>query len=98
MRPERVPPGPLLVGTDVVSLLALEEERADEFAALVQSHELFVCFVTVAEIENFFALAGQVATVDTGRVTGPASHPQTRPARRSGRADRRSFATPVCPK
>lgn len=56
MRPEQVPPGPLLVDTDVVSLLALEEEHADEFAALVQGHELFVCFVTVAEIETFLRL------------------------------------------
>jgi predicted nucleic acid-binding protein len=56
VRPEQVPPGPLLVDTDVVSLLALEEERADEFAALVQGHELFVCFVTVAEIETFLRL------------------------------------------
>lgn len=56
MRPEDVPSGPLLVDTDVVSLLALEEDRADDFAGLVQGHELFVCFVTVAELETFLRL------------------------------------------
>jgi predicted nucleic acid-binding protein len=67
VRPEQVPSGPLLVDTDVVSLLALEEDRADEFASLVQGHELFVCFVTVAEIETFLRLgalkADKVAAV-----------------------------------
>lgn len=67
MRPEQVPSGPLLIDTDVVSLLALEEDRADEFDRLVHGHELFVCFVTVAEIETFLRLgvldADEVATV-----------------------------------
>lgn len=56
MKPEQVPPGPVLVDTDVVSLLALNEDRSDEFEALVRGHELFVCFVTVAEVETLLRL------------------------------------------
>ncbi len=56
MKPEQVPPGPLLVDTDVVSLLALNEDRSDEFEALIRGHELFVCFVTVAEVETLLRL------------------------------------------
>jgi hypothetical protein len=56
VRPEQVPPGPLLVDTDVVSLLALNEDRSDEFEALIRGHELFVCFVTVAEVETLLRL------------------------------------------
>ena len=46
----------MLVDTDVVSLLALNEDRSDEFEALVRGHELFVCFVTVAEVETLLRL------------------------------------------
>ena len=56
MKPEQVPPGPLLIDTDVVSLLALNEDRSDEFSALIRGHELFVCFVTVAEVETLLRL------------------------------------------
>ena len=56
MKPEQVPPGPLLVDTDVVSLLALNEDRSDEFEVLIRGHELFVCFVTVAEVETLLRL------------------------------------------
>jgi hypothetical protein len=56
VRPEQVPPGPLLVDTDVVSLLALNEDRSDEFEALIRGHELFVCFVTLAEVETLLRL------------------------------------------
>ena len=69
MRPEQVPRGPLLVDTDVVSLLALNEDRSDEFEALIRGHELFVCFVTVAEVETLLRLnvldAGHQAALAT---------------------------------
>lgn len=57
MRPEAVPPGPLLVDTDVVTTLALREDRYVEFAELVEGHDLFVCYVTVAEIRTFLNMA-----------------------------------------
>lgn len=57
MRPEAVPPGPLLVDTDVVTALALREDRYVEFAELVEGHDLFVCYVTVAEIRTFLNMA-----------------------------------------
>jgi predicted nucleic acid-binding protein len=69
VKPEQVPPGPLLVDTDVVSLLALNEDRSDEFEALIRGHELFVCFVTVAEVETLLRLnvldAGHQAALAT---------------------------------
>jgi predicted nucleic acid-binding protein len=69
VRPEQVPRGPLLVDTDVVSLLALNEDRSDEFEALIRGHELFVCFVTVAEVETLLRLnvldAGHQAALAT---------------------------------
>lgn len=56
MTPEPVPAGPLLVDTDVLSWIALGEGRSDEFAQLLVGHELFVCFVTVAEVRTFLRM------------------------------------------
>lgn len=56
MKPEQVPPGPLLVDTDVVSWIALAEARASEFAALLVGHQLFTSFITVAEVQTFLRM------------------------------------------
>lgn len=56
MIPEQVPAGPLLVDTDVLSWIALGEARSDEFAALLVGHQLFVCFVTAAEVRTFLRM------------------------------------------
>ncbi len=48
MNPGDVPGAPVLVDTDVVSWIALGEQRADEFAAFLTGHAVFVSFVTVA--------------------------------------------------
>jgi predicted nucleic acid-binding protein len=56
MTATRVPPGAVLVDTDVVSWLALGEGRADEFGKLLVGHELFISFVTAAEIRTFLAM------------------------------------------
>lgn len=56
MNPEDVPPGPLLIDTDVVSWLALGESRADDFGPLLVGHELFISFVTVAEVQTFLQM------------------------------------------
>ncbi|MBO0767216.1 MAG: hypothetical protein J2O48_00895 [Solirubrobacterales bacterium] len=56
MTPDEVPAGPLLVDTDVVSWLALDEARADDFGTLMLGHEFFVSFVTVAEVRTLLAM------------------------------------------
>ena len=56
MNPEEIPAGPVLVDTDVVSWIALGEGRADEFGQLLVGHELFISFVTAAEIMTFLAM------------------------------------------
>lgn len=56
MNPADVPAGAVLVDTDVVSWLALREARAEEFAALLEQHELFISFVTLAEIRTLLAM------------------------------------------
>lgn len=56
MTPEDVPPGPVLVDTDVLSWIALGEERGEEFAALLVGHELFTSFITVAEVRTFLRM------------------------------------------
>lgn len=56
MSPGEVPPGPLLVDTDVLSWTALREERAEEFARLIVGHEPFISFVTLAEVRTFLAM------------------------------------------
>ena len=56
MRPGDVPAGPLLVDTDFLSWIALGENRANEFGALMRGHELFICFVTVAEVQTFLRM------------------------------------------
>jgi hypothetical protein len=40
---------------DVVSWLALGEARAEDFGKLLAGHELFISFVTAAEIRTFLA-------------------------------------------
>src|SRR3984885_7365454 len=49
-------PAAVLVDTDVVSWLALGEGRAEEFGQLLVGHELFISFVTGAEIRTFLAM------------------------------------------
>jgi predicted nucleic acid-binding protein len=49
-------PAAVLVDTDVVSWLALGEGRAAEFGKLLVGHELFISFVTAAEIRTFLAM------------------------------------------
>ena len=51
-----VPPGAVLVDTDVVSWLALGEGRAEEFGKLLVGQELFISFVTTAEIRTLLAM------------------------------------------
>ncbi len=56
MRPEDVPPGALLLDTDVVSWIALREGRWEEFASLLVGHPLFVSYVTVAEVGSLLRM------------------------------------------
>ena len=56
MKPEDVATGAVLVDTDVVSRLAPREARAEEFAALLAGHELFISFATHAEIRTFLEM------------------------------------------
>lgn len=56
MTPEEVPAGPLLVDTDVLSWVALGEDLGAGFAPLLTGHQLFVCFVTVAEVRTFLRM------------------------------------------
>lgn len=50
MRPEEVPPGPLLVDTDVFSWITWRRGRFAEFDVLVEGHLLALSFATVAEL------------------------------------------------
>jgi predicted nucleic acid-binding protein len=50
VRPEDVPPGPLLVDTDAFSWITWERGRFDEFDALIEGHVLALSFATVAEL------------------------------------------------
>ena len=50
MRPEDVPPGPLLVDTDVFSWITWRRGRFGEFDVLVAGHVLALSFATVAEL------------------------------------------------
>ena len=56
MTPEGISAAAVLVDTDVVSWLALGEARAEEFGKLLVGHELFISFVTAAEIRTFLAM------------------------------------------
>lgn len=56
MNPEDVPPGALLVDTNVVSWIALGEARSEEFRNLLAGHRTFISFVTLAEVKTFIAL------------------------------------------
>lgn len=47
---------PLLVDTDVVSMLALHEGRFREFEQLLEGHKVLVSAVTVAEIRTFLEM------------------------------------------
>ena len=50
MKPQDVPPGPLLVDTDVFSWIAFQRGRHQEFGQLVQGHILTVSFSTAGEL------------------------------------------------
>lgn len=50
MRREDVPPGPLLVDTDVFSWITWQRGRYREFDDLVEGHILALSFATVAEL------------------------------------------------
>jgi predicted nucleic acid-binding protein len=56
MKPEEAPAGAVLVDTDVVSWLALGEARANEFAGLLAGRDLFVSFVSLAEVRTLLAM------------------------------------------
>lgn len=58
MRPEEVPPGPLLVDTDVFSWITWRRERFAEFDALVAGHVLALSFATVAELRAGIIIGG----------------------------------------
>jgi predicted nucleic acid-binding protein len=51
-----VSPAAVVVDTDVVSWLALGEGRGEEFGKLLVGHELFISFVTAAEIRTFLTM------------------------------------------
>lgn len=50
MNPENVPEGPLLVDTDVVTMLRLGRGRHADFAPLIAGHVLVVSFATYGEV------------------------------------------------
>ena len=58
MNPEDVPPGPVLLDTDVYSWLRTRRSRHEEFASLLDGHGLVLSFVTVAEARAGAAMAG----------------------------------------
>jgi predicted nucleic acid-binding protein len=66
VHPGDVPDVPLLVDTDVLSWMALQEGRAAEFAALGAGHEGFISPVTLAEVRTFLAMG--VLEPDRARV------------------------------
>lgn len=55
MKPEDVPPGPLLVDTNVFSWLAYQKGPFEAYARIVVGHELWLSWITVGEL-----LAGAV--------------------------------------
>jgi len=50
VRPDDVPPGPLLVDTDVFSWITWRRDRSTEFEALIEGHVLALSFATVGEL------------------------------------------------
>lgn len=68
MKPEDVAAGTVLVDTDVVSWLALREARAEEFAELLEGRQLFISFVTLAEVRTLLAM--NVLEPDLQRLLG----------------------------
>lgn len=50
MRPDDVPPGPLLVDTDGFSWITWRRDRSTEFEALIEGHVLALSFATVGEL------------------------------------------------
>lgn len=52
MRPEDVPPGPLLNDTDVFSYLLDQRGRHEEFAALTEGHFVAMSFASVGEVRS----------------------------------------------
>ncbi len=53
MTPAEVPPGPLLVDTNVVSYIFLRKNRWQEFYELIQGHVRVVSFATVGELRSW---------------------------------------------
>lgn len=58
MRPAEVPPGPLLVDTDVFSWITWRRGRFREFDALIEGHVLALSFATVAELRAGVLIGG----------------------------------------
>lgn len=58
MRPEEVPPGSLLVDTDVFSWITWQSGRHAEFAPLVAGHVLALSFATIAELRAGMIIGG----------------------------------------
>lgn len=52
MNPEDVPPGPLLIDTDVFSYLLDHRDRHQEFAVLIEGHYVSMSFASVGEIRS----------------------------------------------
>jgi len=50
VKPEDVPPGPLLIDTDVFSWVTWKRGRHEEYDALLEGHVLALSFATVAEL------------------------------------------------
>ncbi len=50
MRPKEVPPGPLLVDTDVFSWVTWQRGRSAEFEPLVEGHVLALSFASIGEL------------------------------------------------
>lgn len=50
MRPEDIPPGPLLVDTDAFSFMLTRRDRHEEFASLANGHLWALSFATVGEL------------------------------------------------
>ena len=58
MTPDNVPSGPLLVDTDVFSILTFPRGRHADFAALVSGHVLALSFATIGELRAGALIAG----------------------------------------
>lgn len=50
MSPDQVPPGPLLLDTDVFSYILFKKRNWMDFAALVDGHDRVLSFATVGEL------------------------------------------------